>query len=105
MVTHSRAATGAHALRPLNRPQPVAVDANAWGEPLRVTWRGSTREVETLEDRWRIDDEWWRAPIARRYFRVAFATGQRLTVFHDLVADTWHAQAYNGPWRGTRNEG
>ncbi len=59
-----------------------------------MLWRGIYRDVVALHDTWRIDDEWWRDEIARRYFVVELEGGRRLTVYHDLVGDAWYEQGY-----------
>ncbi|MBI4212728.1 MAG: hypothetical protein HY534_00280, partial [Chloroflexi bacterium] len=48
--------------------------------------------VSQILDQWRIDDEWWRKEISRRYFRVVLANGAVVTIFHDLVGDGWFLQ-------------
>ncbi|GAB4325044.1 MAG: hypothetical protein Kow0010_07340 [Dehalococcoidia bacterium] len=94
MVKDPRTSAGAHRLRPLNEPQPVAVDAAPGGSPRAVLWRGRYRRVAAIADTWRIDDEWWRTEIARRYYAVDLEGGGRLTLYHDLLEDAWYAQPY-----------
>jgi hypothetical protein len=84
-------------LRPLNKPAPLAVEANERGAPKAVLWKGVLREVVSIADSWRIDDEWWRDEIARRYFSLELQGGRRITVYHDLVRDLWYAQTYEAP--------
>jgi len=51
--------------------------------------------VERVEDRWRIDDEWWREePVCRLYFRLLLQDGRCITVFRDLTGDRWYEQRY-----------
>ena len=90
--------------RPLNQPTPVAVEATARGVPKAVLWRGDFLPVAAIHETWRIDDEWWRAEIARRYFTIELQGGRRLTLYHDLVTDAWYEQAYAGP-RGAARAG
>ncbi|MEO9255204.1 MAG: hypothetical protein ABI305_06675 [Tepidiformaceae bacterium] len=99
MVQDSGTAAGARGLRRLNQPQPAAVEADALGEPKAMLVRGVFQRVSTIHDSWRIDDEWWRDEIARRYFAVELEGGRHLTVYHDLVTDAWFAQSYDGPKR------
>ncbi len=101
MVPNSRTTTGTGGLRRLNEPQPAAVEADTQGEPAAMLWQGVFRRVSTIHDSWRIDDEWWRDEIARRYFAVELEGGRHVTVYHDLVADTWFAQTYEGPKKMT----
>ena len=94
MVENSGTATGAGRFRPLNEPAPVAVEAGKGGQPAAVLWRGAYRRVGAIHDTWRIDDEWWREEIARRYFAIQLDDGRRMTVYHDLVRDAWYHQPY-----------
>ena len=95
MVPDPRAPLGARGLRRLNAPVPIRVRTDAAGRPRAVRRRGrpETRRVMRVQDRWRIDDEWWRAqPISRLYHALLLDDGTLLTVYHDLVADTWFEQ-------------
>jgi hypothetical protein len=90
-----RSSTGTSAgLRRLNQPRPAEVRASPRGEPLAVTISGRTRTIAAIQDRWRIDDLWWRKPISRAYFALQLEDGRTLTLFHDLHEDTWALQAY-----------
>ena len=95
MVSNPRAPLGARALRPLSAPSALWVRASAAGYPIEVRknrWPGP-RAVARVQDRWRIDDEWWRErPISRLYFTVLLADDTLLTLYHDLIADTWWEQ-------------
>ena len=62
--------------------------------------QGRYLPVRAIHDSWRIDDEWWREEIARRYFTVELEGGRRLTVYHDLLADAWYIQGYERPHEG-----
>ena len=70
------------------------MEEDASGLPAAV--RGKRRQVITaIEDRWRIDDEWWRVePISRLYCAVRLASGQRLVLYKDLVTGEWYEQKY-----------
>ena len=86
--------------RPLNAPVPIAVRADQRGHPLAVRKPAWPRErrVASIRDRWRIDEEWWRAePISRLYHELVLEDGTLLTVYHDLVADEWFEQRDPGP--------
>jgi hypothetical protein len=62
--------------------------------PRWVVWRGKRRRVASVEDDWRIDDEWWRDEISRHYFAMTLADGCRITLFLDRIAGTWWEQGY-----------
>jgi hypothetical protein len=65
--------------------------------PKAILWRGIYLQVSAIHDSWRIDDEWWRDEIARRYFVAELDGGRRITLYHVLVRDAWYAQPYEGP--------
>lgn len=82
-------------LRPLNTPQPVWVRADADGRPRSVRRRAwsEPRRVARVQDRWRIDDEWWREQaIARLYYVLLLEDDTLVTVYHDLATDRWYEQ-------------
>jgi hypothetical protein len=93
MVTDTRAPSRPDQLRPLNRPRPVTVLTQG-SRPVALIDGDIHRRIVFIQDAWCIDDEWWRGEIARRYFQVVLETGALATIFHDLVADTWHTQQY-----------
>jgi hypothetical protein len=80
-------------LKPLAKPVVVTVRTDEHGEPTYVRLPGKTaRRVETVRERWRIDDEWWRERISREYLAVVLDDGRMLTLYHDLSDDRWYAQ-------------
>jgi len=95
MVAHSRTPLRADRLRALNVPQAVQVEVDASGIPRAVRRSGGQETkaaVETVLESWRIDDEWWRLPISRRYFEVVLNGGRRVVLFEDLAAGSWFLQ-------------
>ena len=93
MVQNSRKTLCTDTIK-LNTPERVQVQEDSSGLPVAV--KTSSRQLVRLrqiEDKWRIDDEWWRSdPIARLYYAVFLASGQRLVLYKDLVADCWYKQ-------------
>jgi hypothetical protein len=97
MVTDARAPLGAQELRALKLPTALAVRADADGRPrsVRRPDRPSLGRVVRVQERWRIDDEWWRGrPVARLYYRVLLRGGELLTLYHDLLDGRWYEQSY-----------
>jgi hypothetical protein len=63
------------------------------GTPTELKLRGRWLKVESVDDRWRIDDEWWRdEPVSRMYYECVVDRGIRVTVFQDLVTRQWYRQ-------------
>jgi len=94
MVQDTRKTLRADTYRPVNTPEPVDVEEDSPGLPLAV--RSPRRQaIKTVEDRWRIDDEWWRRqPVSRLYYEVLLISGQRLVLYKDLIKNCWYRQSY-----------
>lgn len=95
MVQNTREAPGPGSLRPLNLPVPISVEEDGDGMPLAVGQKGRHRSVKiaSVDDLWRIDEEWWREkPITRIYYQLTAEGGGRLTVFQDLTDGNWYRQ-------------
>ena len=108
MVAHSRTPLGAGdmrnlaagrpttgTLRPLNAPSPLKVDLDAEGRVVALWRQGrlTPRRIAAVQDRWRIDDEWWRErPIARLYHALLLDDGSPLVLYHDLIEEQWYEQ-------------
>jgi len=75
-------------------PEILNVEVNSSGLPAAV--KIPRRQiVKSIEDRWRIDDEWWRdRAVVRLYYAVVLNSGQHLTLYHDLIDGKWYKQKY-----------
>ena len=60
------------------------------GAPVAIAW-GDRREPIEVCNRWRVEEAWWRGPIARDYYKVV---GRRwlALVYLDRVTGTWHLE-------------
>jgi hypothetical protein len=86
-------------LKPLGSPRGARVIVDAAGEPVAVvTGRRSARpkRVAAVRERWRIDDEWWRRPLAREYLTVVLEDGRPLTLYLDRIEGGWWVQGEEG---------
>jgi len=88
MVAPARTPLRTDRLRAVNAPKPVALEWDASGV-LSVSKVG---KIEAILETWRIDDEWWRQPIARAYMEVMLEGGKRLVLFQDLITGEWFSQ-------------
>ena len=78
-------------LRLLGEPVPVLV---VWlvpdGPPLHFSFRGREHRIEQAWGPERIETGWWRGPmVARDYYRVETAAGQRFWLFRRLADGRW----------------
>lgn len=99
MVKIARETPSPSALLPLNQPQPLRVEAlDGW--PIAVCVPHSARHqsasaVTSVEDIWRVEEEWWRdVPIVRTYFEVLLDTGRRMALFFDHASASWYWQRH-----------
>ncbi len=92
------------ALKPIGLPRPIEVRTDADGLPIAVatpgvgrtpSGRGALVPVESIEEAWRVGEEWWReAPLERTYYLLLLEGGRPITVFHDGVFGVWFEQRY-----------
>jgi len=81
-------------IRLLNQPRPLTVEADESGLPRWIGAGDGQRRITEFVDVWRIDDEWWRTEISRRYFLVVSEDGVTRTIFQDLIGEGWYEQQY-----------
>jgi hypothetical protein len=80
---------------PLHTPRPIRIEPDGAGEPATVVLSRRRLVVESILERWRIDDEWWRdRPISRLYYRLLLKDGRTLDVYQALRTGRWFRQAY-----------
>ena len=83
---------GSRRLVPLNTPSAIQVRCSAHETPFRVYLDRRAHTVDTIQESWRIDDEWWRTPIRRVYHRIVLDDGRIVTVYRDLETERWYLQ-------------
>ncbi|MDO8473887.1 MAG: hypothetical protein Q7T05_08775 [Dehalococcoidia bacterium] len=94
MVEDTGKAAGADTIKPVTMPEPARVEEGVSGLPVAISGRRRQR-IAGISDRWRIDDEWWRAePVSRMYFSLVLDSGQRVVVYKDLSRGGWYKQGY-----------
>jgi hypothetical protein len=65
------------------------VQAGPDGTPVKV----GRVLVESLREKWLVEDRWWSArPVRRRYFELTMVGGASVVVFCDLENDRWYSQ-------------
>jgi hypothetical protein len=68
----------------------IEADLDADGRLVAIAWNGHRESVEVC-NHWRVEESWWRDPIARDYFKVVGRTWLAL-VYRDRIAGTWHLE-------------
>jgi hypothetical protein len=60
-----------------------------------VRFEGALRPIACIQDRWRIDDEWWReTAVSRLYYQLQLEGGRIITIYRDLIGGAWCEQQY-----------
>ena len=78
--------------RLLAEPTPVAVETRE-AVPVRLRAGRRSHRVERVLARWRLETDWWRAPLSREYWKLLLSG--------DLVCEVYQDRA-DGAWRLTR---
>jgi hypothetical protein len=92
MIQGANKALKSTTFKTLNAPIPISVRENQSGRPLSI----SNQSITSIEDTWRIDDEWWRQTrIERMYWSVMLESGQGMVIFKDGVGKKWYRQGYS----------
>jgi hypothetical protein len=77
-------------------PEPVTVELDGERAPVVVHQASGTpgtgKRVEAIGESWRVEDEWWRQPISRRYVEVVLEGGGRVVLYEDLITGEWWVQ-------------
>ncbi len=96
MVQNTRATPRLSSIRPLRAPQQLEVELGNDTLPKAIALRGVVLQVADIQDRWRIDDEWWRSrPVSRVYYQLILEDRRPMTVFEDLETLQWFQQKYD----------
>ena len=95
MLKASRGTERPAALRRLNAPRIVEVQAEAGGAPSALRRGGHWVEVAEVLDCYRTDDRWWTTtPVSRSYYDLLLEDGRAVTVFRDEISGGWSEQRY-----------
>src|SRR5260370_1712134 len=111
MVPPPRAPLRPDRLRALNMPAPVTVELDgertpvvvhqAPGAPGAPGTPSAGKRVEAIGESWRVEDEWWRQPIARGYVEDVLEGGGRVVLYEDLITRERCVQPTQG-WRSRK---
>lgn len=96
MVQNTRATTRTSSIRRLRAPKQLEVELGNDTLPKAIALRGTVLRVADIQDRWRIDDEWWRSrPVSRVYYQLILEDRRPITLFQDLGTLQWFQQKYD----------
>jgi hypothetical protein len=73
-----------------NPPLEIQVELGPEGAPGRAGGPLNGRLVPL--SRWRVEVDWWDAPVAREYWKVLLHDQLLCEVFHDLDTHAWYLE-------------
>jgi hypothetical protein len=74
----------------LMRSHPPLTVELAGDRVVGISWAGRREPVEVC-NHWRVEESWWRGPIARDYYKVV-GTRWLALIYFDRLAGTWHLE-------------
>ena len=77
--------------RYLDHPM-VQVETDADGATIRLRMDGADHGEVGICNRWRVDDGWWRDPVARACYKIVTRYGLVAVIFLDEIRGTWHLE-------------
>ena len=93
MVKNSRKKIRSCAIHLLNKPISIHVEENKLSRPTSIFIDLNKLIITSIEDFWRIDDEWWRDEcISRIYYKCLLRDGLQITIFRDIQTSIWYKQ-------------
>jgi hypothetical protein len=93
MVKNPREKTRSCRIHFLNKPVPIYVEEDKITRPTAIYINQNKVIVTSIEDFWRIDDEWWRDEcISRIYYRCLIRDNLQITIFRDIQTSIWYKQ-------------
>lgn len=72
--------------------QPIQVQLNSQGQPIRFTWLNRHYRIHQVRQRWQVDTDWWaeQGHIWRDYLAVTTQEGLLAVLYQDLLTEQWY---------------
>ncbi len=70
-------------------PRPIQVRSAADGTPTHIQSAAGWQPITQVLNRWRLDCDWWRVPIAREYWRLLVDNTLAVECFCDRPTAAW----------------
>jgi hypothetical protein len=73
-------------------PRLVQVRLDSDGVPTHLHTAAGWQPVSRVLNRWRLECDWWRNPIAREYWRLLVEDDLALECFCDRLTNAWYVE-------------
>lgn len=70
----------------------VEVRIDADGRPVAIRTAQGWGRVAEVVNAWRVETDWWRAPVGRDYVRCLLVDGDCIDLYRDLETGEWHRE-------------
>lgn len=72
--------------------EPITVESDAQGRPLRFSWQGRLHHIERIQQQWQVDVDWWDegGRAWRLYLAVTTVQGVLCVIYQDLLEERWY---------------
>jgi hypothetical protein len=74
--------------------QPIEVETDKDGRPVRFVWQFRQHKLGAIEQQWEVDTDWWseEGRAYREYFAVITADGLFCVLYYNRLDQTWHLE-------------
>lgn len=78
--------------------EPVRMEMDSEGRPVRFRWREQLYRLQRVQQRWQVDSDWWSAEgrVWRDYWAVITIEGLLCVLYYDHLTSEWRmTRAYD----------
>ena len=71
--------------------EPIEVEADSEGRPVRFRWRNRLYRLQRVQQRWQVDSDWWspEGRVWRDYAAVVTGDGLLCVLYYDHLTACW----------------
>ena len=71
--------------------EPIVVQVDEQGRPLRFVWRTRQHQLVRIQQHWQVDTDWWSddGRVWREYLATTTTTGLLCVIYQDLLTEGW----------------